>query len=85
MDAAFWARRGDASGSSGASEIGGGQSPFVGVGAGGGKREFDPPRAHFHERADLEQLQPDRAGGGVGELGVAETDAAHGADENISK
>jgi hypothetical protein len=39
----------------------GGQTPYVGAEACGGKREFDPARAHFHQRADLEQLQPDHA------------------------
>ena len=53
--------------------------------ASGGKREFDPARAHLHQRADFEQLQPYRARGGVGELGVTQADAAHGTDENIGE
>jgi hypothetical protein len=56
-------------------------SVFVGERTSGGKRKFDPPRVHLNQRADLEQLQPDRAGGGASKLRVAETDAAHRADE----
>ena len=73
-------RRGDASG-----EAGGGEAPFVGVGTGRGERELDAPRADADEAGELEELEPDRAAGRVGELRVREADAPERAQENIGE
>jgi hypothetical protein len=43
--------------------------------AGGGHRDLDSADAEPHQRADLEQLEADRAAGGLGELGVPQGDA----------
>ena len=43
-------------------------------GAGGSHSEADPADADADQRADFEQLQPDRAACGIGELGVCEPD-----------
>src|SRR5262249_30041158 len=50
-----------------------------------GRLDGDPDAtdADTHERADLEQLEPDGAAGGVGEVGTVESDAAQGAEQNI--
>ena len=74
----FGRRRGYASG-----ETGGGDAPFVGIGAGRGEGELDAPRADADEAGELEELEPDRAAGRVGELSVDEADAPDRADENI--
>ena len=65
--AAIYRRRGGASG-----EAGGGEAPFVGVGTGRGEGEFDAPRADADEGGELEELEPDRAARGLGELRVRE-------------
>jgi hypothetical protein len=46
-------------------------------------RGFDPPYADAHQSAEFQQLQPDRAAGGVGELGVRQADAAERVDQHI--
>ncbi len=53
-----------------------GEPPFLGAGASGGHREADAAHADCDQCADLEQLQPDRAAGRLGELGMGERDAA---------
>jgi hypothetical protein len=46
------------------------------VGKGRGHGEFDAAHTGADESADLQQLEPDRAAGGFGELGTGEADAA---------
>src|SRR5271155_4926356 len=76
----FFRRRGGASG-----EAGGGEAPFVSVGTGRGEGELDAPRADADEGGELEELEPDRAARGLGELRVREADAPERADENIGE
>ena len=76
----FCRRRGGASG-----EAGCGQAPFVGVGTSRGERELDASRADADEAGELEKLEPDRAAGGLGELGVGKADSPDRADENIGE
>jgi hypothetical protein len=55
------------------------------VGAGGGHRDLDPAHAFADLGADLQQLEPDGAAGGAGELGVAQADAAQSIEQDIGK
>ena len=48
-----------------------------------GDGEVDAAHAGAHLRAELQQLEPNGRDGGIGELTVAQTDAAQGIDENI--
>jgi hypothetical protein len=43
----------------------------------------DAAHAGTHLRPELEQLEPNGRDGGIGELAMAQTDAAQGIDENI--
>jgi hypothetical protein len=78
--AAICRRRGGASG-----EAGGGETPLVRVGAGRSEGELDATRADADEPGEFEELQPDRAAGRLGELGVRKADAPERAEENIGK
>ena len=49
------------------------------------RREFDAPRADPDETSELEELEPDRAAGRFGELGVGKTDAPDSAQERIGE
>src|SRR5277367_3850361 len=73
--AAICRRRGGASG-----EAGGGQTPFVGIGTGGGERELDAAGADSDEAGEFEEFEPDRTAGRIGELGVRKADASDRAD-----
>ena len=55
------------------------------VRAGRGHGDLDPAHALAHLGADLQELEPDRAAGGAGELGVAQTDAAQSFEQHIGK
>ena len=46
--------------------------------------ELDAADADAHERADLEQLEPDGAAGGLGEVGIVEPDTAQSTQQDIS-
>src|SRR5262245_12762769 len=52
-------------------------------GAGGSHSDADPADADADERADFEQLQPDRAACGIGELGMCEPDPTQRAEQDI--
>jgi len=60
------------------------QFEFVLPWAGRGHRDFDPPHAHADQRADLQQLQPDRTTGCLSELRVGQPDATQGAEQHVS-
>ena len=53
--------------------------------AGGGHGDLDPAHAEPHLGADLQELAPDRAAGGGGELGVAEPDPAPRVEQDVGK
>ena len=61
----------------------GGEAPFVGPRTGRGEGHFDAAHADLDQRADLQELQADRAAGGLGELGVGEADAAQRAEQDV--
>ena len=65
--------------------LGGGEARFVGVRVARSERELDSPRADPDEAGELEQLEPDRAAGRLGELGVGAADASDRADQNLSE
>ena len=67
----------------GGGEQGVGEAPFVAPRIGRGHGQLDAPHADPDLGADLEQLEADGAAGGLGELGVAEADAAQGAEQHI--
>ena len=48
-----------------------------------GDGEVDAAHAGAHLRTELQQLEANGRDGGIGELAVAQTDAAQGIDENI--
>jgi hypothetical protein len=48
---------------------------------GGGHGDLDPPHAHPHQRAQLQQFQPDGAAGRLGKLRVRQPDAAQPAQQ----
>ena len=48
-----------------------------------GDGEVDAAHAGSHLRTELEQLEANGGDGGIGELAMAQTDAAQGIDENI--
>ena len=50
------------------------ETPFRSGRTGGGERDLDPARGDFHQSADLQQLQPDRAAGCGGKLRVSKAD-----------
>ena len=60
-----------------------GEGELVLLGAGRSHCDLDSAHADPHQRADLQQLEPDRAAGCLGELGVAQGDAAQGAEQYI--
>jgi hypothetical protein len=74
-------RRGYASG--GWAEACCGEAPFVSVGLGRGERELDAPCTDANKTGELEELEADRAAGGLSELGVGEADAPEGADLDV--
>src|SRR4249919_2330331 len=76
----FGRRRGGASG-----EAGCGETPFVGVGTGRGERDLDAPGADADETGELEELEPDRAAGRLGVLGMGEADAPECAEESVGE
>lgn len=57
-------------------EAGRGEAPFVGPWTGRSEGDFDASCTDFHERAELQEFQPDRAAGFGGELRMGEADAA---------
>src|SRR5271167_5087088 len=57
----------------------------VAVGKGRRHREQDAPEAGLHQRADLEQLQANRAAGRVGEPRVGQADAPQRTHQRISQ
>src|SRR5271163_1002060 len=57
----------------------------VWVGKGRCHREQDSPDAGLHERADLEQLQANRATGRVGEARVDQADAPERAHQHVGE
>src|SRR5262249_53695690 len=61
------------------------ESELMLTGAGGRHSDADPADADADQRADFEQLQPDRAACGIGELGMREPDPAQGAEHDISE
>ena len=48
-----------------------------------GNSEVDAAHAGAHLGPELEQLEANGGDGGIGELAVAQTDAAQGVDKNI--
>ncbi len=60
----------------GEGEPGGGQTPLVGRWTGGGEGDLDPPGGDLDQRAELQQLQPGRAAGRVGQRRVGQAGAA---------
>ena len=73
----------DSSGAEGALKIDVGEFELVLVRASRGDGEVDAAHAGAHLRAELQQLEPNGRDGGIGELAMAQTDAAQGIDENI--
>src|SRR3984957_2040954 len=71
------------SGAEGALKVDIGEFEFVLVRASRGDGEVDAAYAGTHLRPELEQLEANGRDGGIGELAVAQTDAAQGIDENI--
>ena len=59
------------------------ETPFGGGRTGRREGDLDPARADFHQRADLQQLQPDRAAGRSGKLRMSQADPAQRAEEDI--
>ena len=55
------------------------------VGERGGHGDLDPAHAPPHLGADLQELEPDRAAGGAGELGVAPTDPPERFEQHVGK
>src|SRR5204863_4185560 len=53
------------------------------IGAARGHGEFDAPEAGAYQRADLEELETDRAAGRFGELGLLQSNASQRADQRI--
>src|ERR1700761_8660445 len=48
-------------------------------------RHVDPAYTGSHQRADLQQLQPDRAAGGGSELGMRQPDPTQPAQQHIGE
>src|ERR1700685_3483750 len=71
------------SGAEGALKVDIGEFELVLVRASRGDGEVDAAYAGAHQRPELEQLEANGRDGGIGELAVAQTDAAQGIDENI--
>ena len=46
------------------------------AGTGGGEPDTDPAHTHLHDRGNLQQLEADRAGGGLGQFGALQADGA---------
>ena len=61
-----------------------GEGELGAIRAGRGDRHLDPPPDR-DPGAELEQLQSDRAAGGVPELGVAQADAAQGLGQHVGE
>src|SRR4051795_8876321 len=55
------------------------------IGTRRGHREVDPAYADLDQRTDLQQVQPDSAATGPGELGEGQTDAAKRTEQHIGK
>ena len=70
-------------GAEGALKVNIGELELVLVRTSRGDGEVDAADAGAHLRPELEQLEADGRDGGIGELAVAQTDAAQGIDENI--
>ena len=70
-------------GAEGALEVDIGECELVLVRASRGDGEVDAAYAGAHLRPELQQLEANGRDGGIGELAVAQTDAAQGIDENI--
>jgi hypothetical protein len=68
---------------SGVGQQGVSEPEFVLPGTGGSHCDLHPPYTDAHEGADLQQLQPDRAAGGLGELGMNKPDPAQRAEQHI--
>ena len=70
-------------GAEGALKVNIGELELVLVRASRGDGEVDAADAGAHLRPELQQLEANGRDGGIGELAVAQTDAAQGIDENI--
>src|ERR1700722_19362194 len=70
-------------GAEGALKVNIGELELVLVRTSRGDGEVDAADAGAHLRPELEQLEADGRDGGIGELAVAQTNAAQGIDENI--
>src|SRR5882724_3259676 len=79
----FFGRRLRLAGAEGAPEKEVGELELVLVRATRRDGEANAADALAHLRAELEQLEADGGDGGVGELGVAQADAAHGIDQDV--
>ena len=77
--AACW----DSSGAEGALKVDVGEFELILVRTSRGDGEVDAAHAGSYLRAELQQLEANGRNGGIGELAVAQTDAAQGIDENI--
>src|SRR5260370_35481 len=65
-------------------ERGVGEPPVALQGVAGGHGDLDAADGDADQRADLEELEADRAAGGMGELCRLEAEAAHSFEEHIS-
>jgi hypothetical protein len=74
---------GGSGGAEGALKVNIGELELVLVRASRGDGEVDAADAGAHLRPELQQLEANGRDGGIGELAVAQTDAAQGIDENI--
>src|SRR5438445_5460024 len=75
---------GRGAGFGGVSQAAGGAAPIFGSGTGRGHGKLDATNGDADQRADLQELEPDGAAGGIRKGGFGKADAPQRADQHIS-